>query len=128
MYKSITANLMVESVDETLEFYVGLLEFRVAASVPKKDGKLQFAIVEKDGLTLMFQDRENLVEEYPILSTNITKPSATVYIIVDNFTEVYETLKIKCEIVGELHKTFYGKDEFAIKDNNGYVLTFADWQ
>lgn len=117
---------MVESVDETVKFYSGILGFAVAASVPKDNGTLQFAILSKDSSSIMVQDRENLIEEYPILSTPKVQPSITLYIRVDNFTGLYEELKGTCEILCDVHKTFYGTEEFAIKDNNGYVLTFAE--
>ena len=126
MYKSMETNLMVENVDKTVDFYGKILGFSVVASVPGKDGKLQFAIVVKDNLFLMFQDRKNLIEECPVLKTVKTQPSATLYIKVDNFNELYRELKSKYEILCEPHKTFYGRNEFAIKDNNGYVLTFTE--
>ena len=126
MYKNITANLMVENVDETAEFYCRALGFSIAASVPKNDGGLQFAILVKDSLSVMIQDRENLIGEYPVLSTPKVQPSVTLYITVDNFAELYEELKGKCDIICDEHMTFYGAKEFAIKDINGYVLTFAE--
>ena len=126
MYKSITVNLMVENVDETAEFYRRVLGFSILTSVPKKDGGLQFAILGKDSLSVMIQDREKLIGEYPVLSTPKVQPSVTLYITIDNFTGFYEELKGKCDIISEPHMTFYGASEFAIKDNNGYVLTFAE--
>lgn len=126
MYKSITTNLMVDSVDKTVAFYTKTLEFAVVTSVPKKSGGLQFAILTKDGFTLMLQDRENLIDEYPVLKAAKTQPSVTLFVNVDNFSALYDALKSKCEILSEPHKTFYGNSEFAIKDNNGYVLTFAE--
>ena len=126
MYKGITANLMVENVDKTAEFYCGVLGFSIAASVPKNSGGLQFAILSKDSLSVMIQDRENLIEEYPILSTPKVQPSITLYITVDDFTGLYGELKGKCDVICDVHTTFYGAQEFAIKDNNGYVLTFAE--
>jgi len=129
MLKSITPNLMVESVDETVEFYCGKLGFSVQASVPKSDGKLQFAILIRDSLTVMVQDRETLVEEYPVLNVSKVQPSATLYITVDNFAEFYEELKGKCDVLCDVHTTFYGANEFAVKDNNGYVITVAEsWE
>lgn len=125
MFKSITPNLMTENVGETISFYERL-GFTVTATVPKESGGLQFAIIAKDGLTLMFQDRESLMEEYKILSTEKTRPSVTLYIVVDKVKAYYEEMKSKYELQSELHKTFYGADEFAIKDNNGYVLTFTE--
>ena len=128
MLKSITANLMVENVDETVKFYCDILGFSVTVSVPKEDGHLQFAILTKDTLNIMVQDRKNLIEEYPILNTSKVQPSTTLYITVDNFASFYEELKCKCDILCDVHTTFYGAEEFAIKDNNGYVLTFAEYK
>lgn len=125
MYKSITPNLMTENVEETVKFYEQL-GFAAAATVPKEGGGLQFAILVKDNLTVMFQERESLIAEYPVLNTAKTQPSITLYITVDNVTKYYEDMKDKYELQNELHKTFYGATEFAIKDNNGYVLTFTE--
>lgn len=124
MYKTITPNLMVESVDETVEFYREKLGFAVADSVPNGQGKLQFAILTKDNLTLMFQERTNLIAEYPILQTAKTQPSITLYFSIDDFDATNQ--KLKKQIICDTHTTFYGAREFAIKDNNGYVLTFAE--
>ncbi|MDR2901171.1 MAG: hypothetical protein LBV20_06595 [Treponema sp.] len=125
MYKSITPNLMVENVAETIAFYERL-GFAAVATVPKEGGGLQFAILVKDNLTLMFQDRESLTAEYPILKTEKTQPSITLYIIVDDVKAYYDEIKPNYELQAELHKTFYGAEEFAIKDNNGYILTFTE--
>jgi catechol-2,3-dioxygenase len=40
MLKSITANLMVESVEETMVFYKEVLGFSELTSVPNESGKL----------------------------------------------------------------------------------------
>jgi uncharacterized glyoxalase superfamily protein PhnB len=120
--------MMVESVDRAVEFYKDILGFQMVDSVPKGDdsGLLQFAILVKDGLTLMMQDRENMISEYPVLKTEKVQPSITLYISVENLSELFEELKGKCEVLSEIHKTFYGADEFAIRDVDGYVLTFSE--
>jgi uncharacterized glyoxalase superfamily protein PhnB len=64
--------------------------------------------------------------EYPVLKTDKTQPSITLYIIVDNVQKYYDDMKSKYELQADLHKTFYGANEFAIKDNNGYILTFTE--
>lgn len=125
MYKSMSPNLMVENVEATIEFYLEL-GFIVVNSVPKDGGGLQFAIMMRDNLIVMFQDRESLTSEYPILSVAKTQPSISLYIVVDDVKKYFEELKDKCEILSALHQTFYGATEFAIKDNNGYVLTFTE--
>ncbi len=125
MYKSITPNLMAENVEETIQFYERL-GFTATATVPKEGGGFQFAILMKDNLMLMFQDRESLMGEYPILKTERTQPSITLYIVVSDVKKYFADMKNTYELQSGLHKTFYGAEEFAIKDNNGYVLTFTE--
>jgi uncharacterized glyoxalase superfamily protein PhnB len=125
MIKTITPNLMVESVEETVKFYE-TLGFTVTVSVPDEKGGLQFAIMLKDNLTLMFQHRDSLTSEYPILKTDKTQPSITLYIVVDSVKDYYNDMKSQYGLQADLHQTPYGATEFAIKDNNGYVLTFTE--
>jgi uncharacterized glyoxalase superfamily protein PhnB len=116
---------MVKSVEESVEFYRGVLGFTEVASVPNDNGVLQFAILAKDDLQLMFQERQSLCEEYPILATDTVRPSVSLFFRVDDFDDFYQDIQSKTELLVEKHTTFYGTQEFAIADNNGYVLTFA---
>lgn len=126
MYTNMTTNLMVESVDIAIAFYKEVLGFSVVASVPGKNDEFQFAILSKDKLMLMVQEKSNFIEEYPILDTLKVRPSVSLYIAVDNFDVLYEEIKSKHPINTELHKSFYGAREFAITDVDGYVLTFTE--
>ena len=92
MYKNITTNLMVASVDASVKFYQEVLGLEVVASVPAKNQTLQFAILAKEAMTLMLQEKENLSEEYPILAAKKIQPSITLYITVENFEEFYTTI------------------------------------
>ena len=126
MFTNMTTNLMVESVDESVAFYQDVLGFSVVNSVPNNSGALQFAILSKDNLFLMMQERTNLIEECPSLATDKVRPSATLYIMVDDFDALHEDLQGKLTLLCDTHTTFYGAKEFAIADNNGYVLTFTE--
>lgn len=120
-----TTNLMVESVEETTAFYQEILGFTTVTSVPNDKGFLNFAIMANDNLTLMFQQKDNFIEEYPSLATKTVKASISLFIVVDNFVELYRLVKGKAEMLADIHETFYGSKEFAIADNNGYVLTIT---
>lgn len=128
MYMNMTTNLMVESVDKAIAFYQEILGFTVVASVPGKKGGLQFAILSKDHLSLMMQEKSNMIEEYPILTAEKVQPSISLYISVDDFDALYQDIKGKYPINTELHTSFYGAKEFAIADADGYVLTFTEHQ
>jgi len=125
MYKMLTTNLMVENIERSLDFYKGLLGFEVEASVPNEKGVLIFAILLKDGTSLMLQEKGSLVSEYSILRTDKIKPTITLYIVVDDVEKYYDEMKNKCSVYVELHTTDYGAREFAILDPDGYPLTFA---
>ncbi|HUS72520.1 MAG TPA: hypothetical protein VMY06_05585, partial [Sedimentisphaerales bacterium] len=51
--------------------------------------------------------------------------SLTFYIEVQDVKGLYAKLKDKVTIVKDMRTTFYGKQEFYIRDCNGYILTFA---
>lgn len=126
MYTDMATNLMVENVERSIAFYRDILGFTVFDSVPGSKGGLQFAILGKDKLMLMLQERENLIGEYPILSVSKVQPSVTLYIRVDNFDCVYADIKKQYPIYKDIHTTFYGAKEFAITDPDNYVLTFTE--
>ena len=76
----------------------------------------------------MLQEKNNLIEEYPILTTEKITPSITLYITVENFEDFYKTIEQNYPIYKTPHKTFYGAMEFAIADPDGYVLTFTEYK
>lgn len=125
MYETITANIMVKNVKETIKFYEDYLGFKKVLSVPEDGEKLDFAIVARDKISLMFQEQQNLLSEYPTLQKGNITPTFTLFITVDDVQKVYNELKNKVQIAVGLHQTFYGRDEFAISDNNGNILTIA---
>lgn len=125
MYETITTNIMVKNVKETIKFYEQKLGFKKVLSVPEEGEILNFAILNKDKISIMLQEQENLISEYPTLKTDEIIPTFTLFITVDDVLKIYNELKDKVKIFKELHKTFYGKDEFAIFDNNGNILTIS---
>ncbi len=125
MYETITTNIMVKNVRDTINFYEEKLGFQKILSVPEEGSILHFAILKKDKISIMLQEQKSLIEEYSTLKTTEIIPTFTLFITVDNVSAVYNELKDKVKIAKELHKTFYGKDEFAIFDNNGNILTIS---
>ena len=125
MYETITTNIMVRNVKETIKFYEEKLGFKKIVTVPEDGDILNFAIIARDNISIMFQEQNNLIEEYPSLKVDNIKPTFTLFITVKDVNNVYNELKGKVKIAKELHKTFYGKDEFAIFDNNDNILTIS---
>ena len=125
MLKKLTPNLMVEDVGWTLDFYRETLGFEILTTLPKQ-APFDFAIVQRDGVELMFQSRLSLSENVPALTGSPIGASQTFYIEVTGIRDLYESLRDKVEIVVDFHTTFYGTQEFYFRDINGYIIAFSE--
>lgn len=123
---SITANLMVDDVDATVAYYEEILGFSLDLSVPRDDGKLQWALVMRDEVELMLHEKENLLSEVPQLKGSVIGGSLTLFVRMKNLDTYYHEIKGRAEVIKEPMTTFYGMNEFTIQDINGYILTFAE--
>ena len=123
--KKLTPNIMVEDVNNTIEFYQKLLGFEVLVTVPE-EGQFAWAMLKRDMVEIMFQSRTSLGEEIPALQQKEIGGSLTFYIEVEDVEGLHEHLKGGVTIVQDMHKTFYGAQEFAIQDCNGFILTFSE--
>jgi len=122
--KKLTPNVMVENVNKTIEFYKNVLEFETVITVPEA-GSFQWAMMKNGSVEIMFQSAEDLAKDIPELKDKEIGGSLTFYIDVSDVEALYEKVKDRVCIVQDLHATFYGAREFAIKDINGYILAFA---
>ena len=121
--ESLTPNIFVEDINETIAFYK-LLGFTVVMTVPE-NGNYDWAMMANEGVTLMFQTFASLAEELPDVSRT-DGGSLLLYIKLKNIRSFFEEIKDKVTVLKGIEKTFYGATEFSIKDCNDYVLTFAE--
>jgi uncharacterized glyoxalase superfamily protein PhnB len=74
---------------------------------------------------MMFQTMVSLGEQLPEISRQ-DGGSLLLYINVKGIRAFFESIKDLVPVLKGLETTFYGATEFSIKDNNNYVLTFAE--
>ena len=122
---TLTPNLMVEDVNETVKYYEKVLGFNKVMATPEQ-GPYVWAMMQRDGVTIMFQHRDSIVEEYPEFKDKAVGSTSNLYIEVSNLNDYHDSIKNKAKIIKEPHMTFYSKREFALRDNNGYLFTFAE--
>jgi uncharacterized glyoxalase superfamily protein PhnB len=125
MLKKLTPNLMVEDVQQTLNYYRDVLGFQAVMTLPET-APFDFAILQRDGVELMLQSRESLSENVPALTGSPIGASQTFYIEVTGIADLYRQLRDRVEILVDLHTTFYGTQEFYFRDLNGYILSFSE--
>ena len=120
---SISPNIFVKNINQTIEFYKQL-GFQLVMTVPEK-GDFVWAMMTNGDISFMFQTFDSLGEELPEIRRQ-EGGSLLFYIKLKNIRTFFESIKDKVNVLKGLEKTFYGATEFSIIDNNGYVLTFAE--
>ncbi|MFH1287481.1 MAG: VOC family protein [bacterium] len=134
MFKKLTPNIMVKDVNKTTDYYKQKFAFEFVMGVDeKKEVKMEnfdssvltWALLKKDDVEIMFQRNDSLIEEFPDLKRLEMGGTFTLYIGMQDVKSFYEKVKNNVEIVKDIHKTFYGADEFVIKDLNGYIIYFS---
>jgi uncharacterized glyoxalase superfamily protein PhnB len=122
--ESLSPNIFVKDINETIKFYQ-LLGFELVVTVPETGNNLVWAMMAKGNVTFMFQTMASLGEELPDISRQ-DGASMLLYIKLKNIRTFFEGIKELVPVLKGLETTFYGATEFSIKDNNNYVLTFAE--
>ena len=122
---SFSPNLMVKNVNKSIEFYCNILGFSLVQTVPES-GEPDWGMVEKDGFFVMLQKEESIKQEYPELNSQNSGGALTFYIKISNIQEFYNEIRSHMNVSHEMHKTFYGADEFAITDPDGFILVFSE--
>jgi uncharacterized glyoxalase superfamily protein PhnB len=129
-------NFEVGNIKQTVAFYIENFGFKLVMAVPEsQDGVDQafdenkeyvYAMMQKDNVEFMFQ-RTDTFKNDVIFSKDLSM-GATVsfYMDIEGIKKFHETLKNKSIQITELKTTWYGMQEFYVKDLNGYILGFAE--
>jgi uncharacterized glyoxalase superfamily protein PhnB len=125
--ESLSPNLISKSVNASVDYYTKNLGFAMVASVPET-GTYNWAMLQRDNVTLMFQSLESLKEDLPTLDLKSKGSPGTFFIKMQGIDDLYNEVKGKLDIIVDMRTTFYGMKEFAIVDPDGYYMMFAEDQ
>jgi hypothetical protein len=129
---TITPLLTVEAVEPCLPFWAAL-GFEVTATVPHGDA-VGFAMLQTDGLQLMYQSRASVEEDLgesgraggdPELAARMEGGMAALFIEVEAVDPVLQTLGDAADVVIPRRRTFYGMDEVFVRAPCGTLVGFA---
>lgn len=111
--------LETNDIITTIEFYTQTLGFTLRGTF-EHEGTTTWCDLVRDEVAIMFSlPNQNMKHGRIMLSGSI-------YINAEDVDTLWDLLKDKCEIVYPIENFVYGMREFAIKDNNGYVLNFGE--
>ena len=120
----VTANLFVEAVEPSLEFWVTRMGFTKTVEVPEGD-KLGFVILVSNDAELMLQSYASIAKDEPkFLPGPGEKATSALFIEVDDFDEILGRLQ-DYPITMPERTTFYGMREIGVREPGGHVVIFA---
>jgi len=105
-----------ESLDETITFYMNVLGF----TLMDRNDDWQWASLRKDEIYIMLS-QPNEHENNASIGF-----SGSFYFNVNKVDDLWEDLKTKAKVCYEIESFEWGMREFAIYDNNGYILQFGE--
>ena len=115
-FNKIIPTLYTQQLHETVDFYCRKLEFE-CNGYEEKQG---WAIVRVGDVEIMITlPNDHLPFKEPVFTGSI-------YINVTGIEDLWITLKDKAEIAYPIETFDYGMREFALKDNNGYLIQFGE--
>lgn len=105
--------LAVNNIDDTVRFYRDVLGFECANRM--------------DGWAALSRDNVEVMISLPNAHEPFDKPTLTgsIYFNTSDVDALWEQIKDKVSVVYPIENFFYGMREFAIRDNNGYILQFG---
>jgi catechol 2,3-dioxygenase-like lactoylglutathione lyase family enzyme len=124
VFKKLTPNMIVSSVERSLEFYEGVLGFTRGMTVPDAS-PFVFASVTSGPIEIFFNDRSTVAKESPLFAGMTFGGGNTMFIELDAVDALHDAIKDRVKIVMPITTQWYGMREFAIQDPDGYVITFA---
>jgi uncharacterized glyoxalase superfamily protein PhnB len=121
--KKITPILFAQEIEPCIQFWTERMGFQKTVEVPDGE-KIGFALLEKDGLELMYQSYASVEKDNPVTAEAVKKGPTFLYIDVDDLSHALAAVG-NAELVMPERSTFYGAREFGIKDPVGHYIIFA---
>ncbi len=128
MTLKLTPELFVTNIEETIAFYEKLVPTKIIISVPQAAPRA-WALANIDGCDVMFFTKDCTSPEVKLFAKQRTGQNVILYFDVPDkktLDAIYaKAKKENAQIIVDRYNTEYGSTEFSIKDNNGYVVSFA---
>jgi hypothetical protein len=116
-FRKITPVLRVNDLQETVDYYTGVLGFRPLWRSPA-DGGGENCMMTLGDVAILFSTGDHL--------GGAPSFTGTLYIDMTGIDAYYERLKDSVTLVWPLEVMEYGQKEFGVRECNGYTLAFAE--
>ncbi|MEM7428515.1 MAG: VOC family protein [Pseudomonadota bacterium] len=110
-FSNLVPMLQTRQMGQTIDWYESVLGFSVKGRMGD-----EWCCLARDDISIMFMNNENLGEP---------AATATQYIYMDDVTGLWDAIKADVSAEWGPEEYDYGMLEFAIRDPNGYLLSFG---
>jgi uncharacterized glyoxalase superfamily protein PhnB len=122
--QKITAVLVVPAVEPSLAFWEQRLGFTKVAEVPHR-GALGFAMLVRDGTEVMLQSEDSVRDDMGTAALDAVSGTSTALFMEVSDLEAVERAMAGYPITLPRRTTFYGMNEFGVREPGGHFVLFA---
>ncbi len=124
--KGIVVELMVNNMEETIQFYEEILGFQTLIK-EEREGLLEWAKLELQGFQVSFKPEAKMKEEVAFMKNKDIGGTLSVCIGVGDLTAYYEIIEDKFRVLNYPHLTPCGSTQFSMLDPNGSLRTNPEY-
>lgn len=124
-FASVTPNLLVRDVAQSLAFYRDVLGFTMGETVPDQE-PFVFVWMKRDEVSVFLNDIKAAAHDYPPAATMPQGGTAALFFIIEGVDAYHAQVAPKATVIMPLKTQFYGLREFAVTDPDGHIITFAE--
>ncbi|MDB5351813.1 MAG: hypothetical protein JWN86_3060 [Planctomycetota bacterium] len=125
-FRRLSTVLLVDRIEPCMEFWVDRLEFEVRLQIGGDD-HLEFAILGRGDLEVVYRTRDSLHEDTPGLVDGEThQPWVVLYLQVDDLEELLPRLE-GIEVVVPMRETILGTREIFIREPSGRIVSLSSY-
>lgn len=132
----LTPNFEVADIKESVAYYETNLGFKLIMTVPatqdvieqtfKENKEYVYAMMQRDHIDLFFQRSDTFKADVAFAQGLPIGASVSFYMEIEGIEEFYQDIRSKRLEITDVKTTWYGMQEFYLKDLNGYILGFAE--
>jgi catechol 2,3-dioxygenase-like lactoylglutathione lyase family enzyme len=122
--EAITPVILVDAVEPCLSFWTDRLGFEKVVEVPAPTGGIQFAMLVKGSHTVMYQTWASVEAEHTGVAPKVAAGAISLFVVVPDI-EAATSAMAGIPVAVARHRTFYGMEEFTVREPGGNLVTFA---
>jgi len=132
----LTPNFEVTDIRKSVAYYEKNIGFELIMTVPVTQDEIEqtfeenkeyvYAMMQRDAIEIFFQRSDTFKADVAFAQGLPIGASVSFYMEIEGIRKFHQEMRSKRLEITDLKTTWYGMQEFYLKDLNGYILGFAE--